>query len=28
MTSSDIDDLNHVNNTVYVKWMDDIIRSW
>lgn len=24
VTSSDIDDLNHVNNAVYVKWMDDV----
>ena len=24
VTSSEIDDLNHVNNTVYVKWMDEV----
>lgn len=24
VTTDDIDDLNHVNNAVYVKWMDDV----
>ena len=24
VTFDDIDDLNHVNNAVYVKWMDDV----
>ncbi len=24
VTSSEIDDLNHVNNVVYVKWMDEV----
>ncbi|SHM71904.1 thioesterase family protein [Polaribacter sp. KT 15] len=24
VTSNDIDDLNHVNNVVYVKWMDKV----
>ena len=24
VTPNDIDDLNHVNNAVYVKWMDDV----
>lgn len=24
VTSSDIDDLNHVNNVVYVQWMDKV----
>jgi acyl-CoA thioester hydrolase len=24
VTSADIDDLNHVNNVVYVKWMDEV----
>ncbi|GAB7256792.1 thioesterase family protein [uncultured Polaribacter sp.] len=24
VTSKDIDDLNHVNNVVYVKWMDKV----
>lgn len=24
VSSEDIDDLNHVNNAVYVKWMDDV----
>lgn len=24
VTSAEIDDLNHVNNTVYVKWMDEV----
>lgn len=23
----DIDDLNHVNNAVYVKWMDEVART-
>ena len=27
VTSADIDDLNHVNNAVYVKWMDDIAHK-
>ncbi len=27
--SNDIDDLQHVNNAVYVKWMDDVAsRHW
>jgi len=25
--TSDIDDLNHVNNAVYVKWMDDVAST-
>lgn len=24
---SDIDDLNHVNNAVYVQWMDEVARA-
>jgi acyl-CoA thioester hydrolase len=24
VTTKDIDDLNHVNNVVYVKWMDEV----
>lgn len=24
VTSSEIDDLNHVNNVVYIKWMDEV----
>jgi acyl-CoA thioester hydrolase len=24
VTTDDIDDLNHVNNVVYVKWMDEV----
>lgn len=24
VSSEEIDDLNHVNNVVYVKWMDDV----
>jgi acyl-CoA thioester hydrolase len=29
VTSADIDDLNHVNNAVYVNWMDDIAyKHW
>jgi acyl-CoA thioester hydrolase len=29
VTSADIDDLNHVNNVVYVKWMDEVaINHW
>ncbi|PQJ81968.1 acyl-CoA thioesterase [Polaribacter glomeratus] len=24
VTTEDIDDLNHVNNVVYVKWMDEV----
>ena len=27
--SADIDDLNHVNNAIYVKWMDEIaFKHW
>ncbi|WP_299665264.1 thioesterase family protein [uncultured Polaribacter sp.] len=29
VTSEDIDDLNHVNNVVYVKWMDTVaFKHW
>lgn len=29
VTSADIDDLNHVNNVVYVKWMDEVaFKHW
>ena len=29
ITAEDIDDLNHVNNAVYVKWMDDVaFKHW
>lgn len=29
ITAVDIDDLNHVNNAVYVKWMDDVaFKHW
>ena len=29
ITVEDIDDLNHVNNAVYVKWMDDVaFKHW
>lgn len=29
VTTSDIDDLNHVNNVTYVKWMEEIAsRHW
>ena len=29
ITPEDIDDLNHVNNAVYVKWMDDVaFKHW
>lgn len=27
VTSEDIDDLQHVNNAVYVKWMDEVASS-
>ncbi|MEN8702969.1 MAG: thioesterase family protein [Polaribacter sp.] len=29
ITAEDIDDLNHVNNAIYVKWMDDVaFKHW
>ncbi|WP_339661622.1 thioesterase family protein [uncultured Polaribacter sp.] len=29
VSSADIDDLNHVNNVVYVKWMDEVaFQHW
>ena len=29
VTSSDIDDLNHVNNVVYLKWMEEVAtKHW
>lgn len=27
VTKEHIDDLNHVNNVVYVKWINDIFRK-
>lgn len=27
VSKADIDDLNHVNNTVYVHWMDEVARN-
>lgn len=27
VVESDIDDLNHVNNAIYVKWMDEVAKK-